>query len=212
LVKYNDISFAIYHNELTDDSSKLGLEEYIERLGSQKGLQNQVIRAIFFHRGVANFQFLQDSETSSIHPTPQIVFYLNKFSDEIKPYLDKLFLVDTSEDTLYEIADSVAEWFVDIPYEYHVFIVSYLHNLPLLPKRILLAALSDAEFLTENEELIRFAGFFLKNSDKRLAQTTANFLLTCCGNSGETLLKQILENENIPHSRLVKGIVELIGT
>jgi hypothetical protein len=197
---------------LTDDSSKLGLEEYIKRLDSQKGLQNQSIRVIFSHKGGVSFQFSQDSGTSSIYPPPQIDYYLNKFSDEIKSYLDKLFLVDKSEDTLYKIADSIAEWFVDIPDEYHVLIVSYLNNLPLLPKRILLAALSDAEFLTENEELIYFAGSFLKSSDKRLAQTTANFLLTCCKESGKTLLKKTLDNEEIPHSRFVKGIVELIGT
>jgi hypothetical protein len=211
-VKDNDITLVISPKELTDDSSKLGLEEYVKRLDSQKGFQNSAFREIFFHRGVANFQFLQDSGTSSIYPPAQIVFYLHKFSDEIKPCLDKLFLVENSENTLYKIADSAAKWFIDVPDAYHVFIVSYLHDLPLLPKRILLAALSDAEFLTKNKELIRFTGSFLSSSDKRLAQTTANFLLTCCENLGKTLLQEILDNETIPHSKLVKGIVELIGT
>jgi hypothetical protein len=167
---------------------------------------------IFSHKGGVNFQFLQDSGTSSIYPPPQIDYYLNKFSDEIKPSLDKLFTDNENEDILYEICDLVAKWFVDASDEYHSFILSYLHNLPLLSKQILIASLSDAGFLTTSEDLIFCVSLYLRDNNKRLAQMAAIFLLTCGSNLGNMVLRQILDSEDLPHSKFIESIVKLVSS
>jgi hypothetical protein len=114
-----------------------------------------------------------------------------------------------SDNDLYKITDSVAQYLVDIPLQDHDIIVAILQLLPLSSMRGMIASLSDAEFTTSNENLIHFVASFLKNENKAVAQTSAIFLLSCCGELGEKLINA--EKDEVPHKRLVNGIIELIG-
>lgn len=133
----------------------------------------------------------------------------------IKNYLTKLTHAQKSESDLYKFSDFVAEWLIDAPNEYldecQTFLASYIQVIPPTSSRILLAALSNAEFSNSNESLLTSVSLFLKSSDKRLAQTAAAFLLTCGGALGRDFLFQILSTQELPHSQLIKGIIELLS-
>ncbi len=199
---------------LTDDSSSSILEEYIQASINQslfnKGvLQDEAIRITFRYRSVANFQYLEETGTSTL---PSVHFLpLNKVSYEIVKYLYKLSRPQESEKILYEISNSVAEWLIDAPSEYLDFLANYIKNLPLANARILLAALSNAEFSTSNKSLLSVASVFIRSTDKWLAQTAATFLLTCGGTLGKDVLSEVLSTEEVPHSQLVKGISEILS-
>lgn len=164
---------------------------------------------MFLHRGVANFQYLQEIGTStlaSVHFSS-----LNSIPNEIKEYLVRLSQTQSSESVLYQISNLVAEWLMDAPNEYQTFFAGYIQDIPLINSRILMAALSDAEFSTSNRRLLSSVSSFLKSTDKRLAQTAATFLLTCGGTLGRDFLWQTLSTQELPHSQLVKGISELLS-
>lgn len=172
-------------------------------------LQNEAVRRIFLYRGVANFQYLPEMGTSTL---PSVQFLSpDSIPDEIKKCLDRLYHTQESESALYEVSNSVAEWLIDAPNEYQTFFTRYIQTIPLMSRRILIAALSDAEFSTNNESLLSSVSLFLKSTDKRLAQTAATFLLTCGGTLGKEILGVVLSKEEVPHSQLVKGISELLS-
>lgn len=100
---------------------------------------------------------------------------------------------------------------MDASHEYQTFFAGYIQTVPLKNVRILMAALSDAEFSTDNGSLIASVSSFVKSTDKRLAQTAATFLLTCGGSLGRDFLFQVLATQELPHSRLVRGISELLS-
>lgn len=100
---------------------------------------------------------------------------------------------------------------MDAPNEYHTFFAGYIQGIPLVSSRILMAALSDAEFSTINGSLLSSVSSFLKSTDKRLAQTAATFLLTCGGTPGRNFLWQVLSTQELPHSQLIKGISDLLS-
>jgi hypothetical protein len=164
---------------------------------------------VFLHRGVANFQYLQEIGTSTL---ASVQFScLNSIPNEIEECLDRLSQTQSSESALYQISNLVAEWLMDAPNEYQTFFAGYIQNIPLMSSRILMAALSDAEFSTGNGSLLSSVSSFLKSTDKRLAQTAATFLLTCGGSLGSNFLLQTLSTQELPHSQLIKGISELLS-
>ncbi len=142
---------------------------------------------------------------TSTHPSVQFL------PPQIKEYLSKLSHAQESESNLYEIADLVAEWLMDAPNEYQTFFASYIQGIPPTSARIIIAALNNAEFSNTNESLLASVSFFLKSSDKRLAQTAAAFLLTCGDALGKDFLFQILSTQELPHSQLIRGIIELLS-
>jgi len=114
-----------------------------------------------------------------------------------------------NENDLYKISDSAAEFLLGIASEDHDFIISILKLLPLPSMRIMIASLSDAGFTTKNESLIYFVSSFLSNENKAIAQTSAIFLLSCCGSLGGKLVAQ--GKDKVPHAILVNGIIELLS-
>ena len=100
---------------------------------------------------------------------------------------------------------------MDAPNEYQTFFASYIQSIPPTSARIIIAALNNAEFSNTNESLLASVSFFLKSSDKRLAQTAAAFLLTCGDALGKDFLFQILSTQELPHSQLIRGITELLS-
>lgn len=200
--------------QLTDDVSRLSLEEYLQSLFlinqdsiSNEALQHEAISEMFSRKGVAGFQYSRDSGTSTFSSH---YLSLDSFPNDIKEYLDRISINQESESALYEIADLIAEWLIDAPNGYQIIFTAYLQSIPFSSSRILLAALSDADFSTSNEYLINFVSSFIKSNDKRLAQTAATFLLTCGGNLGKIFLSQLLTQE-LPHLQLIQGINKLLG-
>jgi hypothetical protein len=168
-------------------------------------LQNEAVRRIFLHRGIANFQYLQESGTSTL-PSIQ-----NSIPDKIKEYLVKLSHAQESESVLYDLSNLVTEWLMDAPNEHQTFFARYIRDIPLISSRILMATLSDEEFSTSNGNLLSSVSSFLKSTDRRLAQTAATFLLTCGGTLGKDFLWRTFSTQELPHSQLVKGISELLS-
>jgi hypothetical protein len=136
---------------------------------------------------------------------------LSSIPSEIKEYLFRLSKTQPSESSLYQISTLLAEWLMDAPNEYQTFFAGYIQDIPLINSRILMAALSDAEFSTNNRSLLFSINSFLNSTDKRLAQTAATFLITCGGTLGRKFLGQTLSTQELPHSQLVKGISELLS-
>jgi hypothetical protein len=209
-----DILHRIVHlHQLTDDVSTSVLEEYFQALISKfsisrNALQDEAMRRIFLYGNVASFQYLQDAGTSTSQP---LQLPLCSFPPEIKKYFDRLFVVQESESVLCGIADSIAEWLTDSPKEYQTVFTLYLQKLPLNTSRILIAALSNAEFSTSNENLLSYVSLFLKSTDKNQAQTSATFLLTCGGDLGKNFLQEMLATQELPHLQLVQSISKLLS-
>jgi hypothetical protein len=199
--------------QLTGDASIFSfLKESIQSLINQDSISNEAlqfeaINKIFLRKGVANFQYLRDSGTSTFS---SYYLSLDSFPLEIKGYFARIYSNQESEIVLYEIAGLIAEWLMDNPNGYQTIFAAYLQSIPFSSSRILLAALSDAEFSTSNEYLLHFVSSFIKSDDKRLAQTAATFLLTCGGDFGKILLSQLLTQE-LPHRQLIQGINKLLG-
>lgn len=152
-----------------------------------------------------NLEYLEKTRTST---SP---FRLHDFPSEIKKYLNRLSKAQETENNLYEVASSIAEWLIDAANEDQTLVAAYLHKMPLQSSRILIAALSDAGFSTSNTNLLRSVSLFLKSTDKRLAQSAATFLITCGETLGESLLQQALSNQELPHLQLIRGISELLS-
>lgn len=152
-----------------------------------------------------NLEYLERTRTST---SP---LRLHDFPSEIKKHLNRLSKAQETETNLYEVASSIAEWLIDASNEDQTLLAAYLHKMPLQSSRILMAALSDAEFTTINETLLHSASSFLKSADKRLAQTAATFLITCGETLGKSLLQQALSNQELPHLQLIRGISELLS-
>lgn len=200
--------------QLTDDVSGLSVEECLQSLFltnqsliSNEALQHEAISEIFSRKGVADFQYLRDSGTSTFSSR---YLHLDSFPNDIEEYLNRISINQESESILYEIADLIAEWLIEAPNEYQIIFTAYLRSIPFSSGRILLAALSDADFSTSNEYLLHFVSSFIKSDDKRLAQTAATFLLTCGGKLGRIFLSQLLAQE-LPHLQLIQGINKLLG-
>jgi len=115
---------------------------------------------------------------------------LDSIPNAIKECLVGLSQTQSSESALYQISNLVTEWLIDASNEYQTFLAGYVQGIPLMSSRILMAALSDAEFSTSNGSLLSSVSSFLKSTDKRLAQTAATFLLTCGGTLGRNFLWQ----------------------
>jgi hypothetical protein len=142
---------------------------------------------------------------TSTHPSVQFL------PPKIRDCVIKLSQAQESESNLYETSNLVAEWLMDAPDEYQTFFAHYIQSIPSTSARILIAALSDAEFSNSNKNLLTSVSLFLRSSDKHLAQTAAVFLLTCGDALGRDSLFQILFTEELPHSQLIKGISELLS-
>ncbi|AFY60411.1 hypothetical protein Syn6312_1229 [Synechococcus sp. PCC 6312] len=208
--------FLIFSPTLTDDKSTT-FERFCQALANQASisrdlLQNEAVRQFFVGRDVAKFQCLQETGTSTSPSTNFIDFlFPRNISIVIREYLGRLFREQEEEKVLYDISILVAEWLIKASNEYHSLISTYIKNIPLISKRVLLSALSDAEFSTTNELLLSTVSLFLNSTDKRLAQTAAVFLLTCGGTMGKNCLSQALSTQELPHSHLIKGISELLS-
>jgi hypothetical protein len=171
---------------------------------SKNILQDISIRRFFSHRRAANSQYLQDSGTST--------FSSFHFSDELREYLNQLYIIQGNEDKLYEISDLAANCLLNISNENHILLSIYLNNLPLEARRILISSLNDIRFLTHNVNLLYTISMFLESSDKRLAQISAIFLLSCGGELGKNTLNHIQNTGNLPHAKLIQGIIEILDS
>jgi hypothetical protein len=131
---------------------------------------------------------------------------------EIRAQLLELQHAPENENDLYETADAVAEWVVDSSEPEQTVLVTYLSNLPPQAAGTLLSAFADAEALLTSETLLRTVAGFLFSKDKRLAQAAAACLLVCGESFGKMLLQERMQTpEDIPHVRLVQGIVDLLN-
>jgi hypothetical protein len=209
---FDKIYLTLSPFQLTGDVSIFSVEEDIQSLINQdsinkEALQHEAISKIFSRKGVAGFQYSRDSGTSTFSSH---YLSIDSFPNDIKEYLDRISINQESESVLYEIADLIAEWLIDAPNGYQIIFTAYLQSIPFSSSRILLSALSDADFSTSNEYLIHFVSSFIKSDDKRLAQTAATFLLTCGGDLGKIFLSQLLTQE-LPHLQLIQGINKLLG-
>lgn len=204
--------FYLPSYQLTGDISTLSSVKHLQSLINQdlinkSALQYEAINRIFSSRGVASFQYLQDSGTATFS---SLSLPMESFPTEMKEYFERISINQESEIILYKTADLIAEWLIDATNGYQTTFAVYLHSIPLANSQILLAALSDAEFSTSNEYLLNCVSSFIKSDDKRLAQTAATFLLTCGGNLGKIFLSQLLTQE-LPHLQLIQGINKLLG-
>jgi hypothetical protein len=211
--KSKRILFSLASQTLTDDTSSI-LEEYYQASinhisADRRILQNEVVRRIFLHKGVASFQYLQETGTSTFSSVQFLT--LNSIPYKVRECFGRISHSQEGENNLYEISSLIAEWLMDASHEYQTFFAGYIQTVPLKNVRILMAALSDAEFSTDNGSLIASVSSFVKSTDKRLAQTAATFLLTCGGSLGRDFLFQVLATQELPHSRLVRGISELLS-
>ena len=112
---------------------------------------------------------------------------------------------------LYETADVVAEWVVGSSELEQTGLATYLSDLSPKAACTLLSAFADAEALLKSETLLRTVANFVFSDDKRLAQAAAACLLACGESFGKTLLEERMQApEDIPHVRLVQGIVDLL--
>lgn len=119
---------------------------------------------------------------------------------------------EKSEDTLYEIADAVAEWVVDASGAEQTAFAVDLRELPSRGARILLSALADAEVRLTSETLLYTIASFLGSEDKRLAQAAAVCLLECGGALGGALLRDRLKDPaTLPHVQLIRGVMDLLA-
>jgi hypothetical protein len=78
-------------------------------------------------------------------------------------------------------------------------------------KRIFLATLSDAGRSLKDDRFVIWTLSSLRSEDKRLAQATAIFLLTCCGEKGQKALECMLQIFELPQHKLIEGIVQLLS-
>ncbi len=76
--------------------------------------------------------------------------------------------------------------------------------------RIFLSCLSDAEFFTDYQPLLKLAQNYLESTNKQLAQSAAAFLCFCCGKDGEKKIEASLRRFELPHKELVRGMVTTI--
>ncbi|MEA5466150.1 hypothetical protein [Leptothoe sp. PORK10 BA2] len=202
--KSKRILFSLTSLTLTDDTSSIR-EEYFQASINH----DEAVRRIFLHKGVANFQYLQETGTStfsSVHFST-----LNSIPYKVKECFDRISHFQEGENNLYETSSLIAEWLMDAPHEYQTFFAGYIQTIPSKSVRILIAALSDAEFSTDNSSLVASVSSFIKSTDKRLAQTAAAFLLICGGSLGKDFLFQVLATQELPHSQLVRGISKLLS-
>ena len=136
---------------------------------------------------------------------------LNDFPTQIKEYLDDLQASEQDEGTLYEIAEAIVEWLTDNSDEYQTRLAVEFKNMPPVASRILIVSLRNAETQINNKNLLYAIGYFLESTDKILAQSSAACLLTCGGLSGKNIVQSTLLEHNVPHSRLIQGIMKLLN-
>lgn len=136
---------------------------------------------------------------------------VHDFPAQIKEYLDDLYASGQDEDALYEIAEAIVEWLTDNSDEYQTSLAVELQNMPSIARRILIAALSDAEAQVNSKNLLDTIGLFLESTDKLLAQSSAACLLTCGGFLGKNILQSKLSNNDLPHYQLIQGIMRLFS-
>lgn len=116
-----------------------------------------------------------------------------------------------NEGTLYEIADTIAEWVADTSEDEQAAFAADLRELPTRGARILLSALADAEVRLTSETLLYTIASFLGSEDKRLAQSVAVCLLQCGGALGRALLRDRLKDPaSLPHVQLIQGVMGLL--
>ena len=147
------------------------------------------------------------SEWGEVYALPQEV----KLPQKVREQMHDL-RQEESEDTLYEIADAIAEWAADASrFEQTAFAV-YSRELPDRGVRILLSALADAEVRLTSETLLYTIASFLGSEDKRLAQAAAVCLLECGGAFGRALLQDKLKDPaSLPHVQLIQGVMDLLA-
>ncbi|MEH1811529.1 MAG: hypothetical protein V7L09_03520 [Nostoc sp.] len=158
---------------------------------------------------------VQNWEKTLLSPTSAVprmrVIELNDFPDEIKGYLDELLANKKDKDTLYEIAEKIVEWLSDSSEKYQAKLAIELDKMPSTASRILIVSLRNAEFQINNKNLLDAIGRFLKSEDKLLAQSSAACLLACGGSLGENIVQTALSSQDLPHSRLIQGIMGLLS-
>ena len=130
---------------------------------------------------------------------------------EIRKSFEQLLIDQDNEKVLYEVADKIAEWLVDSSQEFQRVLTLYFSSMSSRAKRILVAALSDAEITINSRALFDSIGLFLESDDKRLAQAAATYLLNSGGILGKNFLKDVLATKVLPHSKLIQGIIKLLN-
>lgn len=136
---------------------------------------------------------------------------IQDFPTQIKDYLDDLYVSEKDENSLYEIAEVIVEWLTDNLSEYQMRLAMEFKNMPPVASRILIVSLRNAETQINSESLLYSIGSFLESTDKLLAQSSAACLLTCGGFLGKNIVQSAVLKNNLPHSRLIQGIIKLLN-
>lgn len=146
------------------------------------------------------------------NPTSDFSFLIiPDLPQEVRAHLRELQHAAENENDLYETADAVAEWAVDSSEPEQIVLATYLSNLSPRAACTLFSAFADAEVSLKSETLLHTVADCLFSNDKRLAQASAACLLACGGAFGKMLLQERMQTpEDIPHVRLVQGIVDLL--
>ncbi|WP_298916632.1 hypothetical protein [uncultured Nostoc sp.] len=187
------------------------LINYVQHAKEEFSIDYYTLLNLFEPKAIAvqNWEKALSSLTSAV-PAMRVIG-LNDFPDEIKDYLDELLANKKDKDTLYEIAEAVVQWLSDSPEEYQTRLAIELCKMPSTASRILIVSLRNAEFQISNNNLLYAIGSFLESTDKLLAQSSAACLLACGGSLGESIVQTALYSQDLPHSRLIQGIMGLLS-
>ncbi len=193
------------------------LRNYVQRRNARLLIDNYALLNLFGQALSVNpnapvQNSLEEFILTSTSTVPVLSFIgLNDFPVQIKEYLDELHASEKDEDSLYEVAEAIVEWLTDNSDEYQTSLAVELQNMPSTARRILIAALSDAEAQVNNRNLLDTIGLFLESTDKLLAQSSAACILTCGGVLGKNILQSKLSTKDLPHSQLIQGIMRLFS-
>ncbi len=156
--------------------------------------------------------FLDEAILTSTSTVPVLRFVgLHDFPVQIREYLDDLYASEKDEYALDEIAEAIVEWLTENPEEYQTRLAVEFQNMPATASRILIVSLRNAEAQINNKNLLYAIGYFLESTDKVLAQSSAACLLTCGGILGKNIVQSTLLKHNLPHYRLIQGIMKLLN-
>lgn len=187
------------------------LKNYIQHAKEEFSIDYYTLLNLFEQKTISS----QSWGKTLLSPTSTVpamrVIELNDFPDEIKDYLGELVANEKDKDTLYEIAEEIVEWLTDNPEEYQSKLAIELCRMPSTASRILIVSLRNAEFQISSKYLLHAIGRFLKSEDKLLAQSSAACLLACGGSLGESIVQTALSSQDLPHSRLIQGIMGLLS-
>lgn len=150
-------------------------------------------------------------DTPTADHSPVLIAPLPDLPQEVRKHLSDLHSSQEDENSLYEIADAIAEWIEDASEPEQTALAVPILDLPPRGACILVSAFADSEVLLASEVVLRTIASWVYSDDKRLAQAAAACLLECGGIFGQTLLQDRMKNSTaIPHAQLIQGIINFL--